>query len=287
MRELRIGQFSRSPVLIAARRLGWDRAEGLSLEVSPVTSSPGQFASLRGGDIDVALTSPDNVLLYASTDRNPLNERIALRIHRGIDGGLGLCLAARPEVAVASDFLNVPVGVDVLQSGFAMLLKALLARLDVEPGDVTFVEEGATPNRATRLVEGAIGATILNAESRLRAEGHGMRVWSTSVDYSPAYPGTVMATLDDGPDVTSLLRMWERTTAWLLDTPGHEVQEVLGQEVADLGSPAYLALMRAPSTGLHRDPAVSATELSVLADLRREAGAFTPSAEDIQSLATT
>lgn len=287
MTLLRVGQFSRSPVLIAARHLGWDAAQGLSLEVGPVPSSPAQFASLRDREIDVALTSPDNVLLYASTDANPLGERLPLRIHRGIDGGLGLCLMAGPQVAVPADFARTPVAVDVLQSGFALLLKALLTRLGVDTTEVNFVQEGATPRRADLLIEGTVGATILNAESRVRAETQGMRVWSTSLDISAIYPGTVLVTLADGPDVTPLLQLWERTTDWLLDTPAPEVQDLLFQEHEDLGAAAYLELLRTPGIGLRRDAAVTPDELDVLATLRRQAGAFTPTPDAIRSLATT
>lgn len=287
MGVLRVGQFSRSPVLIAARQLGWDAEEGLSLDVGPVPSSPAQFASLRDRDIDVALTSPDNVLLYASTTANPLGERLPLRIHRGIDGGLGLCLMAGPHVTDPRDFASIPVAVDVLQSGFALLLKALLTRLGVQPATVDFVEAGATPKRAELLVQGVVGATILNAESRVRAESKGMKVWSTSRDISPIYPGTVLATLADGPDVSALLRVWERTTSWLLRAPSPEVQEVLGREHEDLGAAAYLDLLRAPSLGLRSDPAVTVEELQVLANLRCEAGAFAPTVEDMEALAAT
>lgn len=187
------------PVLVAARRLGWDTAEGLTLDISPVPSSPAQFASLRDGEIDVALTSPDNVLLYATTDKNPVGSRIPVVIHRGVDGGLGLGLVARPEISEPEGLVEVPVAVDVLQSGFAMLLKAMISRLGVDPARLTFVEEGATPKRADRLIEGAVGATILNAESRVRAEAQGMRVWSTSSDISKNYPGQSWPRLMTGP----------------------------------------------------------------------------------------
>lgn len=286
MTTLRIGQFSRSPVLAAAQQLGWVSQSGLTLEVTPVASSPAQFASLRDGEIDVALTSPDNVLLYASTDRNPLGQQFPLRIRRAIDGGLGLALVVRPEIEAPEQLAAAPVGVDVLPSGFAMLLKDLLRQQGVDPAEVNFVEEGATPRRADRLIEGAIGATILNAESRNRAEAAGMRAWSTSVAVSPIYAGTVLATVADGPDITPLLELWERTTEWLLDQEADEVATVLGAESEALGTPAYVELLRSPAMGLQRDPHISQAQLQVLADLRRAAGAWTPTDDDMRALAT-
>lgn len=286
MITLRIGQFSRSPVLAAARHLGWDEQMGLHLDVEPVPSSPAQFASLRDGEIDVALTSPDNVLLYASTAKNPLAERLDVRIHRGIDGGLGLALTTRSDISTPQDLIAAPVAVDVLPSGFAILLKELLRRQGIAISDVSFVEEGATPRRAQRLLDGAIGSTILNAESRVRAVDQGARIWATSKDVSPIYPGTVLATLGGGPDISPLLELWERTSAWLLDADPDEVCAALEAQTPGLGNSQYLALLRDPEVGLQRSGEVSADQLRVLADLRQASGAWAPSNDEILALAT-
>lgn len=285
MKTLRIGRFSRSPVLAAARHWGWDSEAGIALEEVPATSSPAQFQALREGAIDVALTSPDNVLLYATTDRNPLGERLPIRLRRAVDGGLGLALVSRPEIASAADLARAAIAVDVLPSGFAMLLKALLARQGVDPAAVTYVEEGGTPRRAERLLDGAIGATILNAESRVRAEGAGMTTWATSADISPDYPGTVIAVLGD-PDIQPLLDMWDRATAWLLESSPEAVLEMLAQEEPELADPAYVALATSPETGLRREPGVTEAQLSVLVELRQEAGAYAPADADLRALAT-
>lgn len=285
MKTLRIGRFSRSPVLAAARHWGWDAEYGIALEEVPATSSPAQFEALRDGTIDVALTSPDNVLLYATTDRNPLGERLPLQLRRAVDGGLGLALVSRPEIASTEDLSGALIAVDVLPSGFAMLLKALLSKQGVDPATVAYVEEGGTPRRAERLLDGAIGATILNAESRVRAEHSGMRTWATSSDISPEYPGTVIAVLGDR-DIQPLLDMWDRATAWLLDSSQELVLDLLSQQEPELADPAYVALATSPETGLRRDPGITLAQLSVLVNLRREAGAYAPTDADLQALAT-
>lgn len=286
MQTLRIGQFSTSPVLVAARHHGWDAAAGLDLQVEVVTSSPAQFGALRDRTIDVAVTSPDNVMLYATTARNPMQAQVPLRMHRLVDGGLGLALVTRPEITTVGDLRGRRVGVDVLPSGFAMLLKGLLRDRGIDPDDVTFVEEGGTPRRATRLIEGAIEATILNAESRIRAEAAGMVVHATSVEISDAYPGTVLATLSDGPDLGPLLEVWSQASDWLLRAEPGDVRTVLGQASAELGTEQYLELLRDPVTGVRLHPAIHLEALQVLARLRQQAGAYTPTDDDLRALAT-
>lgn len=284
---VRIGQFSESPVLAAARVLGLEELRGLRIERSRVPSSPAQFTSLECGDFDVAVTSPDNVLLYATTDRNPLGRRLPLRILRAIDHGLGLALVTRPEIDTVERLASATVAVDVLPSGFAMLLKGLLRHEGVDPAEVTFVEAGSTPRRLEALLAGSIDATILNAESRVAAVDHGMVVRSTSVDIAPDYLGTVLAT---GPDTSAeviepLLSLWGEATRWLLETPVDEVARHLAEAEPSLASPAYLAIARDPGVGLCLDPRVSIDQLLALSDLRTLAGAYAPEAALVGPLA--
>ena len=90
---IRVGQFSESPVLAIARALELNTRFGIDWETQRVQSSPGQFKSLRSNEMDIAITSPDNVLLYATTPNNPLKEQLDVQF-------------LRPELALA----RLPVG---------------------------------------------------------------------------------------------------------------------------------------------------------------------------------
>jgi hypothetical protein len=100
----------------------------------PVTSSPAQFRSLRAGEIDVALTSPDNVLAYRYNPGNPLGELIDARIVATLDRGMGLGLYGRPGLT-AEGLRGARVAVDVPWSGFALALYALADSLGVRRDD--------------------------------------------------------------------------------------------------------------------------------------------------------
>ena len=90
------GTFSPSVLLDVARRTGRLSDAGLEVTEVPVASSPGQFRSLVDGEIDVAFTSPDNVLAYRFSPTNPLGGLLDVGIVSGIDRGLGLALYGRP-----------------------------------------------------------------------------------------------------------------------------------------------------------------------------------------------
>lgn len=284
--RITLGQFSTSPVVIAARRLGLDTRNGLHIVTTAVSSSPGQFAALQAGEIDVAVTSPDNVLLYATTDRNPVGSRVPVRMLRPIDRGLGLALTTRPEITSETDLAAGPLGVDVLRSGFALLLFTMLGELGIDFREVPFEELGSTPARGQALIDGRIAGTILNAEARVRAERAGMTVWRTSADVSDRYLGTVLAAPEGTPAdvVAALTSLWSEATAWLLHGPRDEVQACLQEADEVLGSDEYLSLLRDPQVGLVESEQVDIADLLVLVGIRQACGAYAPDAGDLAAL---
>lgn len=288
-RVLNVGQFSDSAVLHAIRHLGLDESAGLAFEPTKVPSSPEQFAWLRDGTIDLAITSPDNVLLYATTDQQPLGGRLDVRMIRSIDRGLGLALFSRPEIETIDELRGKDVGVDVVRSGFALLLFRMLAQHGIERTDVNFVELGATPKRLVAVHDGAAAATILNAESRVTAQAAGLKEWVSSDDISQHYLGTVLAVRGDFDDALSAVisSLWTRATEWLLDAPAGAVLQMLNDANPVLGTEGYVALLRDERFGLLRDPSVLVTDLQELSRIRSEEGAYTPQPDAIAALATT
>ena len=285
--RLTIGQFSDSAVLHAIRHLELDKEEGLELDAIRVPSSPGQFTALRDDEIDIAITSPDNVLLYATTDQQPLGQRLDVRMLRSIDRGLGLALFSRPEFSTISDLRGTDIGVDVVRSGFALLLFRMLERGGVSRDQATFVELGATPKRLVAMQDNQASATILNAESRVAAQESGMREWLTSADISDNYLGTVLAVgAGFDPELAqTFVAMWTTATEWLIDCPEDEVCSVLAAANEHLGTPGYVALLRDSRFGLLRDPSVHEVDLLELCRIRQESDAYAPSPEAVATLA--
>jgi ABC-type nitrate/sulfonate/bicarbonate transport system substrate-binding protein len=283
---IRIGQFSESPVLAVATALGLDKRYGVSWETSRVASSPQQFASLRDGEIDIAVTSPDNVLLYATTDKNPLSGRLALRMLRPIDRGLGLALYTRPEISGANDFNGATLGVDVMSSGFALLLLSMLRLIGVDPKDVSFEARGATPMRVKAIKSGEIAGSILNAESAVEAESSGFSRWATSVDVSSDYLGTVLVQLDTGvSDVAeSFLQMWEEATQTILNSTPESVIELFQRTAPQLSQDHYVGLVQSSEFGLISGREITMEQLLTLAQIRSDAGSYTPAEADIAKL---
>jgi ABC-type nitrate/sulfonate/bicarbonate transport system substrate-binding protein len=165
---------------------------------TPVPSSPAQFRSLLAGELDVALTSPDNVLAYRYVPANPLGQVLDARIVGAVDRGLGLALYGRPGITDAEQLRGATLGVDVATSGFALAMYELADSLGVSREEYDVAALGSTPKRLEALLEGRCDATMLNAGNELVAETAGCRALARVADVCRPYLGTVVAVV--GPE---------------------------------------------------------------------------------------
>lgn len=267
-----VGTFSPPVVLDVAVSCGLTDAAGLEVAEHPVPSSPAQFRSLADGDLDMALTSPDNVLAYRFNPHNPLGELLDARIVGAVDRGLGLGLYGRPGFT-SGDLHGADVGVDVPHSGFALALYALADRLGVRRDEYDVVSLGSTPRRLEALLAGGCDATMLNAGNELLAEEAGCVRLAAVTDHFTPYLGTVLAVVGDRhlDDAHLLARALTETGAEIL--AGCLDAEVVESAQRRLGldealARRYLDRLRNPDEGLVPDGHVDRESLETLVALR-------------------
>ena len=272
--RLVVGAFSPSVLLSVALRTGRLAEHGLEVEEVPVASSPGQFRSLVDGDLDVALTSPDNVLAYRFSPTNPLGRLLDARIVSGIDRGLGLALYGRPGIGSGEQLRGARVGVDVPTSGFALAMYALADSLGIGRDEYELVALGATPRRRAALLAGDCDATMLNAGNELLAERHGCTALARVRDVCSPYLGTVLATAREAQVAGGQL-LATALVATVDDVLAGRVDDVATEEAGTrLGLPPelarrYVERLRDPADGLVAGGEVDAEALRTVAALRR------------------
>jgi ABC-type nitrate/sulfonate/bicarbonate transport system substrate-binding protein len=268
------GTFSPSVLLDVARDTGRLADVGLEVTEVPVASSPGQFRSLVDGEIDVAFTSPDNVLAYRFSPANPLGGVLDVGIVNGIDRGLGLALYGRPGFGGASQLRGARVGVDVPVSGFALAMYALTESLGVPRGEYELVTLGSTPRRLTALLAGDCDVTLLNAGNELVAEEAGCMRLASVVDVCAPYLGTVTA-VAGAARLAEARALGGALAATIADIRSGAVDEVAVERAAvrlDVSPEVarrYVERLRDPREGLLPDAAVDAAALETVAALRR------------------
>jgi len=239
--------------------------------------------------MDIAITSPDNVLLYATTAQNPLKEQLDVQFLRPIDRGMRLALYTSSDISSVEDLTGATLGVDVMSSGFAILLLQMLASLGVNHSTIKFEAVGATPKRLDAMKDGSIHGSVLNAEAGVAAEQAGFRRWATSTDVSDDYLGTVLVQMAGSVSdhTRAFLDLWEAATQAILTSSTEELVGLLESQAPALANADYVAIIKSAEYGCLTGEVVSAEQLTVLAEIRRLSGAYTPSEADIIRLAVS
>ncbi|MDX6302571.1 MAG: hypothetical protein QOF53_3785 [Nocardioidaceae bacterium] len=275
MDQLVVGAFSPSVLLSVARRTGRLEEQDLTVEEVPVASSPAQFRALLAGELDVAFTSPDNVLAYRFDPGNPLGTLADVRILSTVDRGLGLGLYGRP--GLTPDDVGDPrlvFGVDVATSGFALAMYALAESLGARRASLELLALGSTPRRLEALVDGGCDATMLNAGNELVAERAGCARLAGVAEVCGAYVGTVVCVhgeerLSPAHRLSRALRLTAE------DICAGRCDELARLEAADRLRLAedlaarYVERLRSPTEGLILDEQPDREGLRTIVDLRR------------------
>jgi ABC-type nitrate/sulfonate/bicarbonate transport system substrate-binding protein len=285
VQKIRIGQFSQSSVLLAIAHNNF--LPDYEIEITNVRSSPAQFGLLMQGELDVAITNPDNVLLYATTPDNPLGVICDLIMLRSIDRGLNLSLVSTPEISNIQDLARATFSIDSPTSGFALLLNAMLKKLAIDNSAVNFTAAGSTPKRFTHMIEGYSQASILNAESKIQADERDFRTWINVSDICSNYLGSVICVernIEDSTKVRDFMGAWKKAINWLLEVNMSQYIEAFGQERPLLGSKSYFRLLHDPIHGLTKDNALNIESLHALITLREESNAYVPPSANLTQL---
>ena len=186
MRRVRVVAFSRAPSLAAALDGGLFAAEGLDVELVRAADSTTQLAGLLAGDHDIAHTNADNIV--ARVDAG-LDLRVALVPEIGTDQRL----VGAPDVRAAGDVRGRTLGVDAVESGYALFAYVLLAEAGVERGSYRVEPVGSTPLRRAALLAGRIDAAMLNRDGDAEVLAAGCHVLGDGAVRFPGYPAVSVA----------------------------------------------------------------------------------------------
>ena len=280
---MKVGTFTRSLLIQIGHETGRFAQAGLDVEEISVPSSPAQFESLSAGDLDVAITSPDNVIAYRYLSANPLGRRLNVKILGALDRGLGLALCISPRYKNVDEIGNLTLAVDVPRSGFAFVGYGLLENLGYSLSGYTVQTMGSTPKRAEVLIRSECDATILNAGNEIYAVSRGCTKVSSVTELGP-YLGTVIAAI---PNSSGLYQTGVTEFAAVLSEIVQDIKdgklrdeivsmsaELLGLSLSQ-GDEHYKILLDG-NNGLIRNAKIDRTSIETLVGLRRR---FMPSDE--------
>jgi ABC-type nitrate/sulfonate/bicarbonate transport system substrate-binding protein len=214
-------------------------AEDLEVEPFATHSTGGGVAALEAGRVDVASNCPDYVV--AAVERGAALAVVGGVVHRPVSA-----IVVQPDVDSVAALRGRRVAVTEQIGGVSSLLKAILRRHGLEPGDYELAIVGGTPAQAEALRAKRVDAAMLTHpfEARLVSEGYGLLGYTS--DYWPDYAFTTLNVRrewgeDHADELVALLRATARAGRWLFEPANAaEAQAILAEatglataEVAD------------------------------------------------------
>ncbi len=203
--DLKVSIFTNAGTvpLEIAQREGFFADVGLRVTVEGTTSSVTQMVGVVDGAYQIAATAIDNVIAY-NAGFGAARPRILsdLRVFMG-SATYRLPFVVAPEVETFADLRGTRIAVDALSTGFAFLLRDMLATGGLAPQDYTLVPTGAPLERWQAVQSGAVSGALLNAYLEGQAHNLGYRTLISDPDPWDGYQGNAFcaqkAFLDVGP----------------------------------------------------------------------------------------
>ncbi|HYR34482.1 MAG TPA: ABC transporter substrate-binding protein [Burkholderiales bacterium] len=179
--------------LWAAERQGFFQANGVRVTLTPTPSSTFQMQGLAEGRFDIAMTAFDNVVAYQEGQgeaKIPDNPDMFAFV--GSDNGF-LSVLGGKGVKSFADLKGRKLSVDALTTGFAFVLRELLAKNGIAESDVSFERVGGLVERFQELMKGTHAATVVLTPFDLIGQAKGHLQLARADEQLGAYLGVVGA----------------------------------------------------------------------------------------------
>ena len=164
--------------LLVAERQGYFATNGLSIELVPTTNSADLVRGLIDGRWQIVHCSPDNLLAWSEW------ANVELVAWLGARNG-PLTLVAGPPIRAVAELRGRSIAVDALDTGYAFVLRAILAARGLADGDYQLEPLGATNLRWQALRDGRTPATLLSAPFTFLARDAGCALLATHEEVAP------------------------------------------------------------------------------------------------------
>lgn len=216
----------------AAERQGFFESNGVRVTLIPTPSSTFQMQGLAEGRFDIAMTAFDNVVAYqegqGEAEIAPNPDMFAFM---GSDNGF-LSVVGGRDVRTFADLKGKKLSVDALTTGYAFVLRELLAKNGVAESEVTFDRAGGVLGRYAELLKGTHSATVLVTPFDLLAMNKGHPQLARADEHLGAYQGVVAASRrswarQNEQALVGFIRAYHAGVAFLYDPANREIAQAL------------------------------------------------------------
>jgi ABC-type nitrate/sulfonate/bicarbonate transport system substrate-binding protein len=268
------------PVWVA-RRKGWFAAEGVELAVTETPGSVFQLTGLIDGKFDLGITLIDNVVAYREGQGEVPAVGRDLVALMACDTRAFPSLVTLPEVRSYADLRGRALSVDAKNTGYALVLRAMLEKGGLAPGDYAIESVGGVLQRFKGLLAGDQAGALFNSPFESLLQAKGFNLLDTALSVLGSYQGQVVAGRSSWAaahrdSVTGFQRALLRAIAWLYE-PANRVEAFAIHDAempgAAAGSAAVAhAILFHPERGFPRSGEVDLEGLRKVLEVRARFG---------------
>lgn len=210
------------PLYVAQGRKLFEQ-EGITVDVTLTGSSNHQLEQMRSGGYDIGFQQSDHVVRAVETGSD-----LCIVMAQGHAPELSLVVAA--EIKSIADLKGRDIAVDGANTGYALLLRKLLAENGLAKSDYRFVEIGGSQERFDALKSGQCVASWLNPPFDRNLFAAGFASLGTTMQFFPDYPGSIAAarrswaTLN-ADRLVAFIRAFRGACHWLKD-PANKAEAI-------------------------------------------------------------
>jgi ABC-type nitrate/sulfonate/bicarbonate transport system substrate-binding protein len=268
------------PMYVAERQRFFTR-HGIDVKLHYTPNSVFLMTGLIEGRFDIATSAIDNLIAYQEGQGEaPLKVAPDLVAIMGMDNAF-LNLVALPEITSIDDLRGKDLGVDALTTGFAFVLREMMARAGIPDSEFKFVRAGGTSFRYAGLLERKFAAAILSSPFDLQAADKGFTRLGSATDLLGAYQGRTAFAMrgwlkQNETAALGFMRATREATEWIYDAKNREICEALlvaydRDMTPPLAKKTY-DLLTDRKSGLYRDVKIDMEGFKVVLALRSKYG---------------
>lgn len=284
MRTLTIKVFpgAMNLALWAAADRGFLEKRGLAVDIRYTGGSVEQLTEFIAGAHDLLLTSIDNTVAYKEGQGEvPVTggdtDLVAVM---GCDDAY-LRFVVQPDIKSFADLRGKTLSVDAMTTGFAFVLRRMLAANGIGEDEVTWDAAGGVLQRFQAMMAGDHAGTLLVTPFEFMGEEKGLHVLSKTSDVLSNYQGVVCAARRgwaeaNGDDLADFIAGYIEAVNWLYEADNRAAAAdilcdhlpQMPRAVAERSAAAYLA----DEGGIVRDGGFDMKGIEAILELRAEYG---------------
>jgi len=248
--NLRLSIFSNygTVPLHIANQYGYFKEHGLSVEITPTTSSIEQMVGVIDGQYHIAATAIDNIIAYnCGQGAAPTTKVPDLKVFLG-SASYRLPFVVAPQIKTFNDLNGCTIAVDALDTGFAFLLREMLEINGCAADSYEFKSFGAPKERWQAIKTGEAVGALLNAHLEKIAHQANYNTLTSNPDPWDNYEGNTFCAssrfLAEGP-VDAFISAMRRAVAFTKHPDNTDaVATALSQHIGSLEPKAAIEVAK-------------------------------------------